>query len=285
MLYDHYQKQGYLLEDFRLFHLKGAAGVRTEYHYHEFCKFVLLVSGSGSYWVEGRRYALQPGDAVLVGSGCIHKPDFSPDGPYERIIIYISPDFLHRSSCPGCDLTECFQGKTGHVLRSEAWSKLYRLATDLEQELCGGGYGNRILGNSLLLRLLVEVARELHGDAHQPKPSMVTDSRVQKIISYIDSHLSEDLSVELLAQRFYWSKYHMMRRFRAETGSSICHYITQRRLMLARELIARGYSATESCFRAGFGSYSAFTRTYGRFFGTTPTGRRYTSAQPMDEVE
>ena len=285
MLYDQYQKQGYLLEDFRLFHLKGAAGVRKEYHYHEFCKLILLVSGSGSYWVEGRRYALQPGDAVLVGSGCIHKPDFAPDSPYERIIIYISPDFLHRSSCPGCALTECFQGKAGHVLRSEKWPRFYRLAADLEQELENDGYGSRILGASLLLRLLVEVARELHGDAPQPKPSAVTDSRVQKILSYIDSHLEEDLSVELLAEKFYWSKYHMMRRFRAETGSSVCHYITQRRLMLARDLIAKGYSATESCFRAGFGSYSAFTRTYGRFFGTTPTGRRHAPAQPMDGVE
>ena len=285
MLYDQYQKQGYLLEDFRLFHLKGAAGGRTEYHYHEFCKLVLLVSGSGGYWVEGRRYALQPGDAVLVGSGCIHKPDFPPDGPYERIIIYISPDFLHRSSCPGCDLTECFQGKNGHVLRSEKWPRFFRMAADLEKELTAHGYGSPIMGASLLLGLLVEVARELRGSGTLPKPSAVTDSRVQKIVAYIDGHLEEDLSVELLAEKFYWSKYHMMRRFRAETGSSVCHYITQRRLVLARDLMAKGYSATESCFRAGFGSYSAFTRTYGRFFGTTPTGRRHAPAQPMDGVE
>ena len=285
MSYDQYHKQGYLFEDFRLFHLKGAAGVRTEYHYHEFCKLVLLISGSGNYWVEGQRYALQPGDLVLVGSGCIHKPDFSPDSPYERIILYISPDFLHRSSGGGCDLTECFQGRPGHVLRTEKWPKLHRLAQELERELAGDSYGSRILGSGLLLRLLVEVARELRGNAHRPKPSAVNDSRVQQMMAYIDSHLTEELSAELLAEKFYWSKYHMMRRFRAETGDSLGQYITQKRLILARELIAQGYSATDSCFRAGFGSYSAFTRVYGRFFGTTPTGRRYAAAQPLDEVE
>lgn len=278
-----YTKQGYLLEDFRLFHLGSEAGVKTEYHYHEFCKLVLLISGSGNYWIEGQRYSLQPGDIVLVGNNCIHKPEFEPGIPYERIIIYISPEFLKRMSAPDGDLTECFRGQPGHVLRTEKGRKLHRLAAELEQELSDDGFGRQILGRTLLLRLLVEITRELRrGENPQPKPRPVTDDRVRGIMAYIDAHLTEELSVELLAERFFWSKYHMMRRFRAETGSSICHYITQRRLMLAKDLIAQGYPATESCFRAGFGSYCSFTRTYGKFFGTTPTGRKC-AAVPAEE--
>ena len=64
---ENYEKRGYLLEDFRLFHLKDDRGTKVDYHYHEFCKIVLLLSGSGSYTVEGRRYLLLPGDIVLVG--------------------------------------------------------------------------------------------------------------------------------------------------------------------------------------------------------------------------
>ena len=54
---ENYEKRGYLLEDFRLFHLKDDRGTKVDYHYHEFCKIVLLLSGSGSYTVEGRRSA------------------------------------------------------------------------------------------------------------------------------------------------------------------------------------------------------------------------------------
>ena len=43
-----YQKKGFLTEDFRLFHLRSEGGTRTEFHYHEFCKILLLVSGRGS---------------------------------------------------------------------------------------------------------------------------------------------------------------------------------------------------------------------------------------------
>lgn len=281
---ENYSKQGYLLEDYRLFHLGGYAGAKTEYHYHEFCKLLLLVSGSGGYWIQGQRYTLQPGDIVLVGSHCIHKPEFEPGSPYERIIIYISPEYLRRLSTDDSDLTMCFSGRPGHVLRCEKSRYLFRLAAELEEELSGDAFGRRIIGNSLLLQLLVEITRELcRNENPQPKPSQVKDTRVLGIMGYIDEHLTEDLSVEQLAEEFFWSKYHMMRRFRAETGSSIYQYITQRRLMLARDLINQGLSATESCFRSGFGSYSSFTRTYGKFFGTTPTGRKY-AASLADEV-
>ena len=54
-----YQKKGYLTEDYRLFHLRSDSGTRPEFHYHEFCKILLLLSGSGGYTVDGQRYALQ----------------------------------------------------------------------------------------------------------------------------------------------------------------------------------------------------------------------------------
>ena len=77
----------------------------------------------------------------------------------------------------------------------------------------------------------------------------------------------------MLAEKFFISRYHLMRRFREETGTTIHAYISDRRLMLARDLISQGIPATDVCFRCGFGSYSSFSRAYGKFFGTTPTGR------------
>ena len=64
-----------------------------------------------------------------------------------------------------------------------------------------------------------------------------------------------------------------MRRFREETGTSIHNYLSDKRLLAARDLIASGTAATDACFRCGFRSYSAFSRSYGKLFGVTPTGR------------
>lgn len=281
-----YGKQGYLLEDFRLFHLRGAQGIRSEYHYHEFCKVLLLRNGTGSYWIEGRQYPLQPGDVVLVGDGCPHRPDFDPESPYERIILYISPDFLRQNSTPDCDLTEILSG--GKVLRMEQNEarQMWGLAQELEGELSSDGFGRVILSTGLLLRLIVNLGRQMtKGRALQPGQITPQNGRIRKIMEYIEAHLTEELTVEQIAEEFFLSKYHMMRLFRSSVGIGVYQYITQRRLEMARQLIASGVAATESCFRSGFGSYSSFTRAYGKHFGTTPTGKKYAALREEEYPE
>ena len=281
------EKRGYLLEDFRLFHLKDAKGAQMEYHYHDFCKLVLLVSGQGEYTVEDRHYSMRAGDILLIGSGQIHLPEFAPGVEYERIIFYISPDFLRRQSTEDCNLEALFDGTYGHVLRLEEkrYQKVFTLAAMLEEELKKDSFGKNIMGNSLLLQLLVRVGRyrdkgQLHMEERQP----VSDERIKRMLTFLENHLSEELSVEFLAEQFFISRYHLMRLFKKETGQSLYDYLTERRLFFARELIRQGVPATESCFQAGFGSYSSFTRAYDKRFGTTPTGRngRYLS---MDETD
>lgn len=280
-----YESRGYLLDDYRLFHLSDPPSAPVDYHYHEFCKLLLLRSGSGGYSVEGQRYHLKAGDIVLIGSHCVHRPEFEADAPYERIIIYISPEFLRRQSTAQCDLEECFSGRWGHILRPEEKERrqLFHLAARLEKELSGDAYGRVILSNGLLLHLLVEIGRNLQNRADlRPSPIVPRNSRIQDILHYIDAHLTEDLTIAQLSERFYISQYHMMRLFRQETGHSIHSYLLDRRLLHARNLISTGLSATESCFRSGFRSYSSFTRAYGKRFGTTPTGR---SAQLEETYE
>ena len=271
-----YEKRGYLLENFRLFHLRTEQTQSVDFHYHEFCKLLLLISGSGSYVVDGHRYQLQPGDAVLIGSRSVHRPEMDPEVPYERVIIFISPEFLQRESSGDCGLLDCFFGQPGHVLwlKEPRRKKLFDMAEILEQELNGEEYGRDIVSNAALLRLLVQIGRYFRrSDVSSPLPEEPQNRRVQELMRYIDRHLEEDLDIDRLADALFISKYHMMRLFRKETGTTIYTYLCQRRLLHARELINGGMRATEACYRSGFRSYSSFTRSYSKHFGMTPTGR------------
>lgn len=271
-----YEKRGYLLEDFRLFHLKDDRGTNVDYHYHEFYKLVFLLSGSGSYVVEGRHYRLSPGDLVLVGSRMVHRPRFEPGISYERIILYISPELLRSGSTQDYALEELFSGRAGHVLRptEEFRRRLLGLTAQLEAEMGSREPGRGILSRCTLLRMLVEIGSELERtEGRTPSPAEPQDGKILDILRYLDGHLEEDVSIDELASRFFISKYHMMRRFREETGTSIHSYLSDKRLLLARDLIREGRSATDACFNCGFRSYSAFSRAYGKLFGVTPTGR------------
>ena len=270
-----YKKRGYLLEDFRLFHQRSG-GVNVDYHYHEFCKLLLLNSGSGGYVVDSQRYHLQPGDAVLIDCNSVHRPEFDETQDYERTIIYIDPAFLKRESTNNCDLVSCFSGTHGHVLRltDRQYQQLHGIAVALENELSQKNYGWEILGKALLLEILVTIRRFQEEDTVYPPPLQPKNDRILDVLRYLDEHLCEDLEIEQLADRFFISKYHLMRLFHKETGSTIHAYLVQRRLLLAREMIKKGVSATDACYRSGFRSYSSFTRAYSKSFGTTPTGRR-----------
>ena len=271
-----YAKRGYLLENFRLFHLRSESGEKVDFHYHEFCKLLFLVSGQGSYFVDGKRYLLSAGDLVLIGSRSVHKPELAEGSTYERIIIYISPDYLQQMSTQDCDLLSLFSGSHGHVLRLKEQRRkaVFSLVSKLERDLSQEAFGRTILSQADLLHLLVELGRSMEDSAtNLPRPSVPENRRVVEIMEYLDRNLAEEIDMDALAERFFISKYYMMRLFQRETGTTIYGYLTQKRLLKARELISGGMRAMESCYACGFHSYSSFTRAYGKYFGTTPTGR------------
>ena len=144
-----YEKRGYLLEDFRLFHLSSALKEDTDFHYHEFHKLVFFLSGLGHYLVEGRSYALHPYDIVLVQKGAIHKAEITPDAPYERIILYIDPTFLERSSSTQSRLDYCFLAAAQEkrfVLRPDfdRREKLLHILSEMERASGSDAYGQDI---------------------------------------------------------------------------------------------------------------------------------------------
>ena len=81
--------------------------------------------------------------------------------------------------------------------------------------------------------------------------------------------------IDLIAGQFYISKYYMMRLFKQETGYTLGQYISQKRLLLAKELLSSGVPGTQVCYDCGFKDYSTFSRAYKQLFGVTPSGRTY----------
>lgn len=269
-----YEKRGYLLEAFRLFHMRDIPREKIEYHYHEFYKLLIVLSGTGGYWLDGERYQLKSGDIVLIDRRLVHRPEFESE--YERVIIYISPELIENASVADCDLHKCFSEPGRRILRlhSREQERFLGIVRSLEAELASDEAGKDILSGGLLLRLLVEIYRAgQRGADTSVQPMSPRDERIVGMLKYIDEHLNEELSVEGLAERFFMSKYHMMRLFRENTGVTIHAYIVDRRLLSAKDMISAGKGATEACYNSGFSSYSTFCRAYNKRFGSSPTGR------------
>ena len=147
-----YAQRGYLREDFRLFHLKGAMEEQLDWHYHTFHKLIFFLGGQSGYGVEGRSYPLEPGDVILVPQGCVHRPEAAPGAPYERVILYLSPDYLARAGTAECPLDSCFTLATARfrfVLRpQEERQALRRTLFALESASAQPGFGQELLAKA-----------------------------------------------------------------------------------------------------------------------------------------
>ncbi len=94
---------------------------------------------------------------------------------------------------------------------------------------------------------------------------------VNDITSYIDKSITEELTLEALANVFGISKSYLSHLYKARTGLSVFRYIKLKRLGLAKKYYDSGLSLTQAAMKAGFSDYSAFYKAYRSEFGSSPT--------------
>ena len=93
---------------------------------------------------------------------------------------------------------------------------------------------------------------------------------ISQSITYMENHLTEEISARSLAKEADYSFYHFCHIFKAVTGLSPGEYLRRLRLIRAAEKISEGMSVTEAAFLYGFDSHPGFTKAFRRYFGVPP---------------
>lgn len=275
-----FNKLGYLYDDFRIFHIIDEQKKVFDYHYHDFNKIMIFLRGNVSYSIEGRSYRLKPYDIVLVNAGEIHKPSILDNSAYERIIIYVSPQFIDSYKNSDYDLNYCFERAKkaqSNVLRIHSMdkSKLYQVCLELEHSLHSNDFANELYQNILFLEFMIQLNRTAISNRINYQNSETANTKLLQILDYINENLPEDITIEKLSERFYLNRYYLMHFFKEGTGYTIGNYITKKRLLYAKNLVQKGSSLTDACFESGFKNYSTFSRAFKKEFHTIPKNAPY----------
>ena len=269
-------KKGYLNEDFLLFHLKDQRNIEFEFHHHEFNKIIIFISGNVTYLIEGKAYKLKPWDILFVSSSEVHKPLIDFSQPYERIVIWVNSRFLEQYNNNDCNLLTCFElavKQKFNIVRlsSEFLINIKHILSQLEDAGKSTDFGNVILKNSLFLQLVIHLNRlYMRMENNKETSDIDYDENIGAILDYINENISEELSIDNLANRFYMSKYYLMHKFKKQTGYTIHNYILQKRLIMSNSLIKSGKLITEVYTECGFYDYSTFFRAFKKMFGVSP---------------
>jgi AraC family transcriptional regulator len=101
-------------------------------------------------------------------------------------------------------------------------------------------------------------------------------ARMQRVLSYIDAHLDDDLSVQVLSGVAGFSGFHFQRQFSALFGLSVHRYVRLKRMLLASHRLAfrDADSVLEIALDCGYAGPEAFARAFRQHAGQSPRAFR-----------
>lgn len=263
-------------DSFEVFHNFTNQVVEVAPHVHDFYEVLLFLRGNVDYLVEGRSYKLRQGDIVITNSMEVHCPIINDSSSYDRFVVWVNPQLIAAITAqlsPDFPLNHCFEGSQSNHCNllhpdSSSFAHLVQLLDRIIQAQAQGAKqqapqpGDTLLQQLLLLEFLVLLNQAYVGLEHESKTDVVSDPTVNEIISHINQHLSDDLSIERLGSIFKLDRYYLMRRFQKVTGLRLHQFIIQKRLSYAKKLMMQGHKPSQAAFEAGFNDYSNFSRTF-----------------------
>lgn len=241
-------------------------------HSHAFYELLYCASTCGAeYLVGADRYRLQKGDIIFIPPGISHRPLLpeSMTQPYKRYVLWLSPEFIQNFSRL---LTAVPTVKPPYstLLRTAGtkWSYLEELFLQgiRETEKQKPGWEAAVVGNTvILLTHLLRAVDDRSASLRAEKPVLL-----DRLMSYMEEHLSERITLADTARKFYISPSTISQLFRQKMGVSFYRCVTQRRLIAAKELILSGTALEDVSRQVGFSDYSAFYRAFRQEYGISP---------------
>ena len=254
-------------------HALSRKASNPDFHIHNNYEIYIFLQGHVNYFVEQSCYQLKRGDILIFNNQEIHTVVNLKNEVYERITIHFEPKWIRNLSTSQTDLLACFQNRpkgVGNLSHMED-EELATWLPIIEQLIsCSNdpSYGSDLLTQSYLVQLLVFVNQLYHNSAQSSSGSIPV--KVQPVLHYVDRHISEALTLDGIAEALSMDKFYLRHLFKKETGSTLFQYIVVKRVTLAKSLLSRGYSVSETCEIAGFNDYSNFIRTFKKITGFPP---------------
>ena len=115
---------------------------------------------------------------------------------------------------------------------------------------------------------------EISPETNRQPPISATQQRINEIISYIQEHIYENLTVGDLAAHFFIHPDYLSRLFKKHAHISVSRYITLQKTATAQSLLREGYTVAQVQEKLGFSSYAYFFKTFQKNTGLSPSKYR-----------
>ncbi len=225
-------------------------------HLHDFFEIEYIISGSGTCFIDGKKYELRPGMVFFMSPINTHNV-FTESAEYVNISFsenMCSPELLSRLTLSDSSTVLQLSGKDNTFLKS--------VCLELADNLKNSEYAGMLL--DCILTKLINCAR--------PQKNAPGS---KKAIIYIINHFRENISLTDVADHMGLTPSYFSNLFKKETGVSFKEYLDRLRFENAKKLVLLSdMTIQQICSESGFLCYENFIRRFKSRFGVTPTDMR-----------
>lgn len=277
------ERQYMIREDYEIYEKRGAPTGATSLHYHDFYEIICILDGEFSSLVDNVTYTLKKGDFLLIDRNVMHKYYYE-EGRHDRsrrIVLWVTRQLMDKLSDGGRNLAGCFENGKDIVYHFPAgYEELLQnlLIRTAMTDVPGmeGMKGKNLFDRANLTLFFLYMNELCEKELFSPREgSRIRHELVRMVNEYIEEHMAEPISLDMLAEHVHMSKYYFLRRFKELTGMTVHSYLNNKRLIRCCEELKKGTAIGAVWGKCGFADYSSFLRNFRKEYGMSPT--RYLS--------
>lgn len=223
-------------------------------HSHEYYEIEFIISGTGTYTVDGKTYDVKPGMLFFMTPANFHTLDVCDCIMYNIMFSENMCDLKYLSSTVSADFPVALQLDEIDLQFFEA------VANELSKEECDANYAFFLI--STIIGKLCRFAKCDEKRALSP---------VAMAELYILNNFRNNISLNEVAEYVGFSPAYFSAVFGKETGKNFKEYTNELKYDYAKKLLEfTTLTGVEVCMESGFDEYTNFIRRFKQRFGMSP---------------
>jgi AraC-like DNA-binding protein/mannose-6-phosphate isomerase-like protein (cupin superfamily) len=245
-------------------------------HFHPFTEIFFITDGKGAFQLDDKIVNVNKWDLIVINPNCLHTEKSSlSDIPLEYIVLGI--DNLLLNFPESYSLTDNEQQIRLYEILNFTKDKDLILSyfNKLINEIENKEFNYEIACKSILTLFITHIIRSTTSLLFVEESQEKLNLECIKIKNYIDSHYSQNITLDYLSDLSYMNKFHLVHTFTKQIGISPINYVINKRIQEAKNLLATtNYSIRDIASIVGFSNSSYFSQMFKRVSGVTPKSYR-----------
>lgn len=266
---------------FEVVHVGEPVNNMDMFHWHEFMEISYIQDGNGIYEVEDKAFSAQKGDIVIINDIERHRVTYKAEEPLYETVIHFEPRLIWSRENSPFDYTYLrlfLYNGTNFSNKPQLSEKTKGTITSLISEIVEE-YTHRkpyfeLMIKSRLLTLITILIRQCDvkaDDAYGFIAKRNNIDRLDKILRYINENFNKDISLEIVAKRFFMNSSYFSDFFKRNIGINFSEYLARLRISEAIRLLDEtGDNSIQIAYACGFNNTSSFYNAFKKITGMNP---------------